>query len=157
MGTRLYRSAKDKVIAGVCGGLGEYLRVDPVVFRVLFVLAGINGVGLAVYIILWLLIPMAQVEYPNQQQMMRQNVEEMGKRARELGHDIRGAVSGTSAPSQQPDKRTLVVGGVLVAVGVLYLLDNLGLLWWVRLASLWPLLLIALGSIILLNNLKDKR
>lgn len=157
MNTKLCRSAKDKVIAGVCGGLGEYLRVDPVVFRILFVLAGINGVGLAVYIILWLLIPMEQVAYPSQQQMMRQNVEEMGRRARELGQDFRGAVRGTSTTSLASDKRTLVVGAVLVAVGVLFLLDNLGLLWWFKLASLWPLLLIALGSIILLNNLKDKR
>ena len=42
-------------------------------------------------------------------------------------------------------------------VGLLILLDNLGILWWFNIGRLWPLLLIALGAVILLNNLKDKR
>ena len=55
---RLYRSAKNRVIAGVCGGLGDYLGVDPVLLRVLwavFFLAG--GAGLLAYIIAWIIIP----------------------------------------------------------------------------------------------------
>jgi phage shock protein C len=35
---RLYRSRKDKVIAGVCGGIGEYFSIDPVWVRIIFVL-----------------------------------------------------------------------------------------------------------------------
>lgn len=56
---RLYRSTTDKKIAGVCGGLGEYFNVDPLVFRVIFVLALLPGgvPGLLPYIILWILIP----------------------------------------------------------------------------------------------------
>lgn len=55
---RLYRSRDDKKLAGVCGGLGEYFKIDPVMARlgfVLFSLAG--GSGLLVYLIMALVIP----------------------------------------------------------------------------------------------------
>lgn len=56
---RLYRSKNDKMIAGICGGLGEYFDVDPVVFRVLFVILLLPGglPGLIPYILLWILVP----------------------------------------------------------------------------------------------------
>lgn len=55
---RLYRSRKDKKIAGVCGGLGEYFNVDPVFFRIAFLIATlIWGGGLIIYLIMWLWIP----------------------------------------------------------------------------------------------------
>lgn len=55
---RLYLSDTDRKIAGVCGGLGEWLEVDPVLFRVAFVLlALVGGLGVLAYLVLWLLIP----------------------------------------------------------------------------------------------------
>ena len=56
--SRLYRSYKNSVIGGVCGGIGEYLNTDPVLFRILFVVAFlVGGSGLLAYIILWIVIP----------------------------------------------------------------------------------------------------
>jgi phage shock protein PspC (stress-responsive transcriptional regulator) len=56
----LHLSSGDRKIAGVCGGLGEWLDVDPVFLRVAFVLlALLAGLGIAVYIILWLFLPRA--------------------------------------------------------------------------------------------------
>ena len=55
---RLHLSSTDRKLAGVCGGLGEWLEIDPVLFRVAFiVLALIGGLGILVYVVLWLLIP----------------------------------------------------------------------------------------------------
>jgi phage shock protein C len=55
---KLYRSTKDRWLAGICGGIGEYLAVDPTVIRVLFVLFSLfAGGGILAYIILWLIIP----------------------------------------------------------------------------------------------------
>ena len=55
---KLYRSTKDRVLAGVCGGLGEYLNVDPVVLRVVWaVFFFIGGMGLLAYIIAWIIMP----------------------------------------------------------------------------------------------------
>src|SRR5256885_8797152 len=55
---RLERSRRDRVVAGVCGGLGEYFDVDPVIFRIAFVvLAFVGGAGFLLYPAAWLLLP----------------------------------------------------------------------------------------------------
>ena len=60
---RFYLSQTNKKIGGVCGGLAEYFEVDPLIVRVLFLVAILEvGVGLFAYIILWLLAP----KNPNQ-------------------------------------------------------------------------------------------
>lgn len=58
---RLYRDPDAKVLGGVCGGLGAYLNVDPVVFRIIFALLAIGGFGsgILVYFILWIVTPEA--------------------------------------------------------------------------------------------------
>lgn len=58
---RLYRDPDSKVLGGVCGGLGAYLNVDPVVFRIIFALLAIGGFGsgFLVYCILWIVTPEA--------------------------------------------------------------------------------------------------
>ncbi|HJH29293.1 MAG TPA: PspC domain-containing protein [Methanosarcinaceae archaeon] len=58
MKKRLYRSRNNSMIAGVCGGLGEYFDMDPTFIRLLwivFTLAG--GSGILAYIIAWIVIP----------------------------------------------------------------------------------------------------
>lgn len=55
---RLYRSGKDKVLGGVCGGIAEYLNVDPVLIRLLWVAMSLTwGAGILVYIIAWIIVP----------------------------------------------------------------------------------------------------
>jgi phage shock protein C len=57
---KLYRQPKDKMIAGVCTGLGEYFEIDPVILRILFVMALFTfSMGFWLYIILWIIIPNA--------------------------------------------------------------------------------------------------
>jgi len=63
MAKKLYRSLKDRKIAGVCGGLGEYFDVDSTLVRLLavaLVLAG--GSGVLGYILAWIIIPEAPIE-----------------------------------------------------------------------------------------------
>lgn len=55
---RLYRSRRDRMIAGVCGGIGEYLDIDPTIVRLLFVSgAFLGGPGLLVYFVMMLVVP----------------------------------------------------------------------------------------------------
>lgn len=55
---RLYRSRKDRMIGGVCGGLGAYLDIDPTMIRLLFVLlAFAGGPGLLAYLVMLILVP----------------------------------------------------------------------------------------------------
>lgn len=58
MEKKLYRSRRNSMIGGVCGGLGEYLNVDPTIMRLVAVLLVFaNGIGLLAYIIAWVIIP----------------------------------------------------------------------------------------------------
>jgi phage shock protein PspC (stress-responsive transcriptional regulator) len=58
---RLHLSSSDRKVAGVCGGLGEYFALDPVFFRVGFVILAFTcGVGIFLYFVLWLAVPRAR-------------------------------------------------------------------------------------------------
>jgi len=57
-GRRLYRSRRDRKIAGVCGGMAEYWGIDPVIPRLIWVAFALAaGSGLLAYVICWLVIP----------------------------------------------------------------------------------------------------
>jgi phage shock protein C len=58
MDTRqLTRSETNRRIAGVCGGIGEYFAIDPVLVRIGFVIAGLMGWGILLYVVLWIVLP----------------------------------------------------------------------------------------------------
>lgn len=55
---RLCRSIKDKKIAGVCGGLAKYFKVDPAIVRIIFLLAALVwGFSIILYIVCWICVP----------------------------------------------------------------------------------------------------
>jgi phage shock protein PspC (stress-responsive transcriptional regulator) len=56
---KLYRSASDRWVAGVCAGLGEYFGIDPVLVRVLWIILSLASLGIGVvgYVLLWIVIP----------------------------------------------------------------------------------------------------
>jgi phage shock protein C len=55
---KLYRSQNDKMIAGVCSGLGQFFGIDPTVVRLLFVFTALLGASsILVYIVLWIVVP----------------------------------------------------------------------------------------------------
>lgn len=54
---RLYRSRDQRMISGVCGGLAEYINLDPTIIRLLWVIFGITGVGVLAYIIALIVVP----------------------------------------------------------------------------------------------------
>ena len=57
-GKRLYRSGQDKILGGVCGGIGEYLGIDPVLVRILWIVSTLAwGAGILIYLIAWIIIP----------------------------------------------------------------------------------------------------
>ena len=66
MERRLYRSRNDRVIAGVCSGLGNYLKIDPVVLRVIAVVLLLMSFGtmLVAYLLLALIIPLEPIQTP---------------------------------------------------------------------------------------------
>jgi phage shock protein C len=56
----LYRSRTDRKLAGVCGGLAEYLHADPTIVRVVAVILALSGsFGVWAYLIMWAVVPEA--------------------------------------------------------------------------------------------------
>lgn len=63
MSRRLYRSRKDRKIAGVCGGLAEYFNVDPTLIRIVWAVLVLGaGTGIIAYLLFWLIVPEAPEE-----------------------------------------------------------------------------------------------
>ena len=114
---RLYRSRQDRLLGGVCGGLGQYFAIDPVIVRLAFVLLLTTGVGLLAYLVLWIVIP-----------------------ERPLG--VAETTTGTWGGRDSRE----VFAWVLVFLGLVILLSNLQVLRWLDWSIFWPVLLIAIGA-----------
>jgi phage shock protein C len=102
---RLRRSTEDRVIAGICGGLGQYFKTDPIWFRLGFVVLTLGGgAGILIYLIAWLSIPEAKP-----------------------GESIE------RHPGSFDNRGPLVAGVILIGVGSVLLLNNL-VPWFDRVA-----------------------
>ncbi|NLE76650.1 MAG: PspC domain-containing protein [Chloroflexi bacterium] len=152
MERRLYRSRSDKMVGGVCGGLANYLNIDVVLVRLFFVLLAIgDGIGVLLYLILWVVVPPEGLEDAGTLEgRARAGAEEMAERAREMGSELRQSVA---RPNPQIG---IYVGAGLIALGFIFLLDNLSIpfLWWLKFDVLWPLLLVGGGLVLLLRRAK---
>jgi len=134
---RLYRSNTDKVIGGVSGGLADYLSIDVVIIRVLFVLLVLfGGSGVLVYIILWIAIPEQKISY-------------------KVLEDKSGVeIISDSEPVSTTNKQSntaLGAGIVLIIVGLLFLADRL--VPFYNLIDFWPIILIVVGVMIIKPDL----
>lgn len=54
---KIYRSSRDRMLCGVCGGLGDYLGLDPTIIRLVWALLACSGAGFFVYIVAAIIIP----------------------------------------------------------------------------------------------------
>jgi phage shock protein C len=116
------RSRQDRVLGGVCGGLGEYLGIDPVLVRIVAVALTLSaGVGVLAYVIAWIVIPEAGPGEP-------------------------------SAPPPRAERQTVAVvaGAALVVLGVLLFVR--ALVPWFDGVVFWPLVVIAVGVFVVLSS-----
>lgn len=133
MSTALYRSRKEKMVMGVCGGLGAYLGIDPTFVRLFFVLLTLgNGIGFFLYVVLAILMP--------------------------LNPDA-DAVAAPQAPFWDNDRAVKLVGMALVVIGLFAFLPNISpeYLGWINLSMLWPALMILGGAALLVRALRQGR
>ncbi len=161
MERRFYRSRNDRMIAGVCGGLANYLDVDPTIIRLVMVLLVFaNGIGILAYIIMAIIVPPEGSKRTQLKEMMRENVEEIKKTTSELGEKIRrtfGEEEGEAEDQDEMPRRDLNLAGILlIVVGFLFLAANFNLFWWFDWGSLWPLILIAAGLVLILNRWRKR-
>ncbi len=170
--TQTFRRGKDRILGGVGSGLAEGLRIDPLWVRLGFVLlAFLQGVGLLIYIALWLVMP-EQVE---DQDRTRSGFDSMSADLKRIGAELKSQFGRTPKPAPTPEQpapsdtpatgsnapastrstgRTSIgLGVVLVAVGLILLGANTGLVQW---SVIWPSVLIILGVLLLARTL-DRR
>lgn len=142
---RLMKSRTSRMLFGVAGGIAEYFEVDPVLVRVAFVaLIPLSGVGLIAYVVFAIAMPSSSKRAPTG------SIETPAPAERPEG-------GGPSAPP--PSRREAwrspraVLGLALVLLGLLFLLDNLGLFrfGW---GQLWPLAIIGIGVLVLVASLR---
>ena len=145
------------MIFGVAGGLASYFDVDPVLTRVAFViLTFAGGSGLLLYIVLAIIMP---PEDATARDTTREDVEEnlsrLGTEASALGERFSERVRAASdQPTDASKNRTYLFGVILVLLGLLFLLENLGVLSWFRWSLFWPVVLILIGFALLAGRFR---
>ncbi len=176
-GTQTFYRGTDRILGGVCSGLAEGFHVEVLWVRVAFVvLVFINGVGLLLYVVLWVLMPERAGYRPPGQNVF----ESMGADIKRAWADLKTqfgagptgasttptgtAVSSTPVEAQaavpspsagpQPVTHTpsFIFGAILVVLGIAFLAANSGVTWNV----IVPAALIALGIALLVRNLEKR-
>ena len=165
-----FQRGQDRILGGVCSGLAAGLRIDPLWIRLGFVLlAFLQGVGVLIYIVLWLVMP----EPVEGQDGTRAGVDSMTADLKRIGSELRGQFGGSphSAPadpaiSDPPatapapasptttGRQSLALGVLLVVVGLVLLGANTGLVQW---SVIWPTLIIMLGVLLLARTFDRRR
>lgn len=158
MPLRLERSNTNRVIAGVCGGIAEYLAVDATLVRVAFVLmAFVGGIGLLAYIVLLILMPLPGRPAP----FSASPPSASGTADTTTRVEGDAAMSSTVAPvdpatrAAEAERRRMAVGYLLIGLGVLFLLSNAGAFRSVEWQFLWPLVLIGIGVLFLVQRVRS--
>jgi phage shock protein PspC (stress-responsive transcriptional regulator) len=135
---RLTRSSTDKIIAGVCGGLAEYLEIDPVLVRLAFlVLFLASGIGFPIYLILWIVMPLEDSEAVADSDVIQKNIND-------IGETVQSGVRRLGRPG--------TIGVMMVLLGAYFLLSEIGLFNWVSGVVFWPLVLIGTGIYLLVKR-----
>ncbi len=149
---RLVRVRQGSTLGGVCTGLGAYLRIDPTLVRLFFILLTFtDGVGVVLYLLLWIFLPaedgLADMELSDR---IHGGAEELADSARRLSEDFR---SGGIASSQT----ATAIGMALVIIGLVMLVKNLSWLSWLNTQVLFPALMVLAGGVLLYRYWQDTR
>ncbi|MEK6208203.1 MAG: PspC domain-containing protein [Chloroflexota bacterium] len=160
MKSRLERSNTNRVISGVCGGIAEYLAVDPTLVRVAFVvMTFVGGIGILAYIVLLILMP--QPGQPAPFTKAAPSTVSTDTTA-PMDADSTATPLTTSVTPVDPavhqaeaERRRTAMGYLLVALGVVFLMNNAGAFRLVEWNYVWPLVLIGIGVLFLVQRLRS--
>lgn len=142
---KLYRSNKQRVLAGVCGGLAEYFDIDVTIFRLIWAVTFfMGGVGLLLYILAAIIIPKDDNTFDTV------IIDEDGNET---------FVSGKRDTPNEKNNSLLFLGGFLIVIGGLILFDKVfPFRWlWNEIKDFgWPVLLILGGILILMTSFRNR-
>ena len=125
------------MLFGVAGGLAEYLELDAVLVRVaIVVLCFAGGLGIIAYIALALVMP------------------EAPEGNSETSSEETPDVSSPTGLSSSTQRNRTIIGGILIAIGVIFLFQQLDFFGWLRWDLLWPLIIIGIGLSLVWNRVR---
>ena len=157
MKERLYRSRIDRVFGGVCSGLSQYLNLDPILVRVIFIILSIiNGLGFLLYIVLWIVVP----EDPNFFEFktnMGNPEPPKGQSANENSTNTDTNTKYDFSSATFPQKKNgssgrIIVGVLFIGLGFLFFVDRI--FPYFDFEDFLPILFIIVGIALLWNSLK---
>ncbi len=142
---KLYRSKNDRIISGICGGMGVYFAVDPVIFRILFVLLALSGVGVLLYIILIFVIPLegeqngsVGIDDDKFKEQIRNSAEDLKNDAHEFARKIRSNEHWFAG-------RRNGFALIIILIGLIALLHQVMPVPWLGFSVIGPLIIILIG------------
>lgn len=145
---QLYRSGNNRIIFGVCGGLGEYFEIDPIIFRIIFLALTLGGgSGIFIYILLSILIP-------------KEHLTSSGATEDDSNIDLRKRTNGLIAELRDrrlARSRNSWLGWIIVIFGTVLLLDQILPKNFFNWNLLWAILIIAMGFYILTHGGSEEK
>lgn len=140
---KFYRSRTDRIIAGVAGGIGEYFEIDPVVFRILFIiLLFAGGFTFWLYIILILVVPSEIEGAVKGKKTGKEKAKKETKKAKEEAEQLSGKQ---------------IIALVIILMGLAILMTSLfpTYLGWFKWNVFWAIVILLIGFVILFKKQKD--
>ena len=145
MTKKLYRSKKNCVIGGVCGGIGEYFDIDPIIIRLLVVLIFfMGGAGLIAYIIAWIIQSKSEVEDAG----MKKNKSE----TRNKNLPVAEYQPSEENNNHSAKNKNVFLGLIFVFLGLIFLGTTFSPWFnWIAWSTYWPVILIIAGLVIMIR------
>ena len=150
----LTRNRRKAVCGGVAAGFADYFDVDVVFVRLCFVLlALLNGIGILLYILSWIIMP---AEDREQERGAMPTGEKIVEEVRVAGEKV----ADSARHAARSGRGHAIGGAILIVLGVMFLLDEFSWMFhwphWLRFSTLWPLILVAVGISLLMRS-REKR
>lgn len=148
---KVFRSRKDRIIFGVCGGIAEYYNIESLWVRVVFIFLGITGaIGFVLYIALAILMPLNPEKSTGDSDR-----DEVGIKAEELRDRVKNLASELRYEPKIERRRNLL-GIVIVTIGVIAFFNELFPNFWIGWKVLWPIIIILIGFTFISNARPNK-
>jgi phage shock protein PspC (stress-responsive transcriptional regulator) len=150
---KIYRSRKDRIVFGVCGGIAEYYNIESLWVRVVFIFLGITGaIGFILYISLAILMSLNP-----------EKIDEVGKgadsRVSAAAGEFRDRVKGLAVELRDDPKierRRNLLGLLIVSIGIIAFFNELFPNFWIGWKVLWPIIIILIGFSFISNARPNK-
>ena len=139
---KIYRSRRDRIVFGVCGGIAEYYNIESLWVRVVFIFLGITGaIGFVLYLSLSVLMPLNPERSTGDDK--KDDVGEFKDRVKGLARELRD--------DPKVERRRNLLGLVIVAIGIIAFFNELFPNFWIGWKVLWPIIIIFIGFTFISN------